>query len=288
MKGSRWRRHPGNPLNGNNANPLPAMAGGPPTEPSATSFAPPPGNHPLEIAARSGIGPLSPQGATVWHGNARPCVSCGQIVPRGTTQCPHCEQDLSEAMLARMRSHAGPWFVFEHVRPFPGVSLERIVRQIHRGVLTETSIVRGPATDYQWRFAVETPGLCRYFGRCWNCHEKVSPSDTLCPTCRSALSQVLSVARPLADAPSERRAPAEAPAAAAPLAELTAALGAGTVPRAETPWEGPPRVAGISATWIVAGLMILVVVALMLVTRTRNSAAFAPSPGEPRVSVPAE
>ena len=82
----------------------------------------------------------------------------------------------------------GPWYVLEHVRPFPGVSLERIVRQLRRGLVTETSIVRGPSTDYQWRFAMETPGICRYFGRCWSCHEQVSPSDTYCQRCLSYLS----------------------------------------------------------------------------------------------------
>ena len=126
----------------------------------------PPGNHALEVAARQGIGPLSALGRETWHGRALPCVSCGQLVARNAPVCDHCAQDLSKEMLAKMAAHAGPWDVLEHVRPFPGVSLERIVRQIRRGLITETSIIRGPSTDFQWRFAVETPGLCRYFGRC--------------------------------------------------------------------------------------------------------------------------
>lgn len=148
----------------------------------------PPGSHALEVGARRGIGPLSPHGQEVWHGHALPCVSCGQLVPRDASECDQCAQDLTPAMLEKMRAHAGPWYVLEHIRPFPGVSLERIVRQIHRGLITETSIVRGPSTDYQWRFAVETPGLCRYFGRCWSCHEEVSPSDSYCRHCLSYLS----------------------------------------------------------------------------------------------------
>jgi hypothetical protein len=149
---------------------------------------PPPGNHALEIAARAGFGPLSPLGRKAWHGDAAPCVSCGQLVRREETVCDRCGQDLSEEMLDKMRAHAGPWFVLEHVRPFPGVSLERIIRQIRRGLITETSIVRGPSTDYQWRFAVETPGLCRCFGRCWHCHQQVSLTDTYCRHCLSSLS----------------------------------------------------------------------------------------------------
>jgi RNA polymerase subunit RPABC4/transcription elongation factor Spt4 len=148
----------------------------------------PPGNHPLEVGARCGIGPLSALGREVWHGRTRPCVSCGQLVRREDAACRECGQDLSSPMLEKMRTHAGPWYVLEHVRPFPGVSLERIIRQIRRGLITETSIVRGPSTDHQWRFAVEAPGLCRYFGLCWNCHEQLSTSDTDCPRCQSYLS----------------------------------------------------------------------------------------------------
>jgi hypothetical protein len=91
-------------------------------------------------------------------------------------------------MIDKMRAHAGPWYVLEHLRPFPGVSLERVIKQIHRGLIGETSIVRGPATDYQWRFAVETPGLCRYFGKCWQCHAQVLPGDTYCGHCMTYLS----------------------------------------------------------------------------------------------------
>jgi len=148
----------------------------------------PPGNHALEVAARRGFGPLSTQGKKIWHGEATPCVSCGQLVERGAATCEDCGQDLSDEMVDKMRQHAGPWFVLEHIRPFPGVSLERIVRQIRRGFITETSIVRGPATDFQWRFAVETPGLCRYFGKCWRCHHHVTATDTYCPNCLSHLA----------------------------------------------------------------------------------------------------
>ena len=148
----------------------------------------PPGDHALEVAARKGFGPLSPVAKRVWHGDASPCVTCGQLVHLDNDRCDHCGQDLREEMIEKMRTHAGPWYVLEHLRPFPGVSLDRIVRQIRRGIITETSIVRGPSTDYQWRFAVETPGLCRYFAKCWHCHHVVSPSDTYCQSCLSHLT----------------------------------------------------------------------------------------------------
>lgn len=148
----------------------------------------PAGGHALEVAARAGFGPLSPLAQEVWHGQGVPCVSCGQLARRDSSACDYCGQDLSEEMIQKMRQHAGPWFVLEHVRPFPGVSLERVIRQIRRGLITETSIVRGPSNDYQWRFAVETPGLCRYFGKCWCCHGIVTLSDTYCPHCLHFLS----------------------------------------------------------------------------------------------------
>lgn len=189
----------------------------------------PPGNHALEVAARSGFGPLSNLAHEAWHGRAVPCVSCGQLVRRDESACVHCEQDLSDEMIKKMRQHAGPWFVLEHVRPFPGVSLERIVRQIRRGLITETSIVRGPSSDYQWRFAVETPGLCRYFGRCWCCHAPVTLSDTYCPQCL----HYLSFEKP--------RTGAQVPAAEVHTAESPAPPAAGGVTR-------EPARAGVAAS----------------------------------------
>lgn len=158
-----------------------------PDQPELPSTDMPPGDHPLEIAARRGIGPLSPSGRGAWHGHTEPCVSCGQLNLRGATECEACGQDLSPEMRRKMLEAAGPWFVFEHVRPFPGISWERMLRQIRRGVITPTSIVRGPTTDFQWRFAGHTPGLAQHFGMCWHCGESVSPSDRYCSACLSHL-----------------------------------------------------------------------------------------------------
>ncbi len=178
----------------------------------------PAGDHPLEIAARRGIGPLSAAGQESWHGGSTPCVSCGQLVRRGVTQCEHCGQDLRDEMIEKMRAHAGPWYVLEHLRPFPGVSLDRIIRQIRRGLITEVSIVRGPSTDYQWRFAVETPGLCRYFGKCWHCHHTVTLGDTYCPACLSYLSFEKPAAIPATKQPEPALSGLAAPISRGPMA----------------------------------------------------------------------
>ena len=249
----------------------------------------PPGNHALEVAARRGIGPLSPLGAELWHGDARPCVSCGQLVVRDAAECDYCGQDLSLEMLEKMRAHAGPWYVLEHVRPFPGISLDRIIRQIRRGLITETSIVRGPSSDYQWRYAGETPGLCRYFSRCWNCHEKVSPSDGYCQECESYLS----FEKPRVSHDPVTVPPAEVPADTAPqtgevrpasgraaaglrdaaltapehlIRELSVVVDRTDLPVHEPVWDEPPHIAGIRATWVVAAALVVFIIALIILS----------------------
>lgn len=270
---------------------------------SATGDELPPGDHPLEIAARKGIGPLSPACRAVWHGDSVPCVSCGQLVPRSAESCDECGQDLSDLMLAKMRAHAGPWYVLEHVRPFPGVTLDRIVRQIRRGLITETSIIRGPATEYHWRFAVETPGICRYFNRCWNCHEQVTASDSFCQSCLSQLafepasgaaesqgggrsgSPVPIGTRPSGvdrapPRPAPSTVPVARPARRQSVQELAAALNEVDLPAHDAHQDAPPRIAGMSATWIAAALLLLVLLGLWMMSQLRSrqtNPLFAPS-----------
>lgn len=254
----------------------------------------PPGDHPLEVAARRDFGPLSPLSKTYWHGRGKPCVSCGQLVLRDSTVCDNCEQDLSPEMLEKMKVHAGPWYVLEHVRPFPGVTLDRIVRQIRRGLITETSIVRGPSSDYQWRFAVETPGLCRYFNRCWQCHEAASPADTYCQNCLAHLSLerppagrpqlASSPVNPAAPAPgqptnsappgavahqahighSDASSPPPGSAHSSELLQLSAALHQAELKGHNNTPDEPPRIGGIPATWVIAGVLVLTIAVVLL------------------------
>ena len=286
----------------------------PPVETAEVGLGMPGGDHPLEVGARIGLGPLSPLAREIWHGHARPCVSCGQLVRRKADYCDSCGQDLSEDMLEKMRAHCGPWYVLEHLRPFPGVSLERIIRQVRRGLITQTSIVRGPSTDYQWRFAVETPGLCRYFGKCWNCHEEASTADIHCRHCLADLTFEVArtpaseappaapvVGEPaaraavrLASSPPDRTAPPIPPTEPVAVASerdlsppstgsealqhLSAAVNRATVPTHGPVWDDPPRLGGIRATWIAAGLIIVVIVVLMIVAQSRVSGPVATTP----------
>lgn len=143
--------------------------------------------HPLAVGARSGIGPLSERAKEVWHGQSAPCASCAQLNRRDATHCAHCGQDLGQAMLSKMAKHSGSWFVCDTARPFPGVSLERIIHLINKSAIRPTSIVRGPTTYYQWRFAAETPLICKYLGRCWSCQSPVTAQRDDCPQCKVAL-----------------------------------------------------------------------------------------------------
>jgi hypothetical protein len=201
------------------------------------------------------------------------------LARRGSVECHHCGQDLSDAMIAKMRAHAGPWYVLEHVRPFPGVNLDRIVRQIRRGVLTETSIIRGPATDYQWRFAVETPGLCRYFNRCWNCHEEVTPKDSHCPACLSDLSFDRPQVRATQPPPRTKdrfavenltRPTEPLLQPTPPIQELTTALSEADAPSRRVRADGPARIGRFSVGWIIAVLLAAVILVLVWVTSVRS------------------
>ncbi len=145
-------------------------------------------DHPLAVAARNGIGPLSARSREVWHGHSAPCASCAQLNDREAEQCSYCGQDLSGPMLEKMAKHSGPWFVWDNVRPFPGVSLERMVSLIRRGTLQPTSIIRGPTTRYQWRYAIEAPIISRHMGRCWRCQAAVNLDDSACPECDVTLA----------------------------------------------------------------------------------------------------
>jgi hypothetical protein len=199
--------------------------------------------------------------------------------------CGQCGQELSGEMLAKMRQHSGPWYVLEHVRPFPGVSLERLVRQIRRGVLTRTTVVRGPTTYHQWRFAAETPVLSKFLGCCWACQADVGQTDRVCAVCRADLDAGFSADGAPAIAAAEESRPDE-------LEELSAALS--VVPTAaRSRAAGRPATLGkVRVSWIVAVLFVLTVAAIFVVVRIRAGATASRGPSSPaavrKVVVPEE
>ncbi len=169
-------------------------------------------------------------------------------------------------MIQKMRAHAGPWYVLEHVRPFPGVTCERFIRQVRRGVLTRSTIVRGPTTDHQWRFAGETPGLSKYLGLCWSCQAAAGENQARCPACGVDLGA-------LSDDPVD---PAQfatrAPSTTADSAALRALAEAATsIPKSTDPVEDDSRIGVVKVWWIIAAMLIVVMAVLFAVVKVRDA-----------------
>ena len=76
--------------------------------------------------------------------------------------------------------------------------------------------------------------------------------------------------------------------AARELKELTAALGAADVPTPQAAWESPPRIGRLRTTWLTAGLLLIVIVALLWVVRWRSNGVNQPrtAPASLTVSAP--
>jgi hypothetical protein len=294
--------------------PTASASGSPPTpastDPASTKLSA------VEIAAAKGIGPLSPLGLKVWHGEAYPCVSCGQLVRRSAIVCDGCGQDLSLKMIVKMQAHAGPWYVHEHVRPFPGVTLDRLIRQAQRGVLTATTIVRGPTTHHQWRFAAETPGLSKHLGVCWACQGKVNEADAQCGACQVNLDQpageqplmgapapqappvppratpapatsAVPVTRPasgLAETLAAATVPSDPPAGDHDLERIRAALGAASVQYGA---DADKRKRPVPMGWIIAAILAATVLVLLVVVKQRAKPA-AIKETTPAATAPAE
>ncbi|MCP4590747.1 MAG: hypothetical protein GY842_08380 [bacterium] len=226
----------------------------------------------LELGARRGLGPLSSRAEVAWHGDARPCVSCGQLILRTASRCDHCGQLLSGEMVHRMRVHSGPWYVLEHIRPFPGVSLERVILQIRRGVLTQTTIIRGPSTHHQWRFAAETPVISKFLGFCWACQAAVEEADSSCPVCRKDLDTDGEEGLIEGDETLEGKgmSAGRTSGVSGELSNLSAAVRSGAARRLDA--DEPARVGGIPVRWVIAVLVVLVMAAVYIVAHARRDA----------------
>jgi len=126
----------------------------------------------------------------------------------------------------------GPWFVLDEVNPSgPGVSWKKMLSLIERGKVTPETIVRGPATGGQWRFAGQSPSVATRLGLCWSCQSPLPPVRTasVCEQCGAALNGPVNWPDELDVAPAAPVSSAdEEPARAIPTARgVRAARGGG-------------------------------------------------------------
>jgi len=118
---------------------------------------------------------------------------------------------------------------------------------------------------------VETPGLCKQFGRCWNCYEGIDAGSVTCPSCLTGLEYLeprevrRSPTLPGATGPSTK-----APPTPQQLQELSAAIGATEVARREAVWDEPPRIGRLKVTWIAVAIIVIVIAVLMWITKLRE------------------
>ncbi|MEM7228256.1 MAG: hypothetical protein AAF432_05495 [Planctomycetota bacterium] len=88
--------------------------------------------------------------------------------------------------LSRQATHnaMGPWFLRDPEQPFrPGCSYDTLLMLVDRGVVTKTTIVRGPTTKQFWTVARRVPGLAHRLGCCHECSTPVDPTDHGCHAC---------------------------------------------------------------------------------------------------------
>jgi hypothetical protein len=144
------------------------------------------------------------------------------------------------------KARIGPWYVLQTRNPAaPGMKLATLQALVRKGLVTPTSIVRGPTTHQLWKTAARVKGLSRELGRCYGCGERIHPIAETCPHCnRSQLppgdpdALLETLPAPYASGkPSATATPAAPPPAAPPPA---------SAPAATAPVEEPPSPVTIS------------------------------------------
>ncbi|MCA9290744.1 MAG: hypothetical protein KDA25_06425 [Phycisphaerales bacterium] len=119
------------------------------------------------------------------------CPYCGHA-QSASERCSACRGRFEPLSRRATHNAMGPWFVRDLNRPFqPGLSYEMIVREIDRGRITGTSIVRGPTTRQFWTIARRVPGIAHLCGYCHECDGKVDPSELRCPRCQARFGAYL-------------------------------------------------------------------------------------------------
>lgn len=112
------------------------------------------------------------------------CPYCGNTQTEPEDRCAACGGFFDPLSLKVTQQHMGPWFVRDRNNPFrPGCSYEVLVRQIEKGKLKPTTIIRGPTTKQYWSVARHVPGVSHLLGYCHNCGAHVGANAESCGKC---------------------------------------------------------------------------------------------------------
>ena len=113
------------------------------------------------------------------------CPYCGHEIPEAATVCKFCKEPLEARARRKRKSRKGNWSLLSaKASATRGVTFRQMVAWVRDGTINENSSVSGPPTQFQWRFACETPRISKYLGVCYQCGAAVKASDEICPACR--------------------------------------------------------------------------------------------------------
>lgn len=112
------------------------------------------------------------------------CPYCGNTQPEPDDRCTQCGGYFDPLSLKITQQHMGPWFIRDRNRPFrPGASYEVIKKEIEKGRIKATTIMRGPTTRQFWSVARNVPGVAHLLGYCHACGAHCKPTDENCSEC---------------------------------------------------------------------------------------------------------
>jgi len=116
------------------------------------------------------------------------CPYCGNTQSEPEDRCAACGGFFDNLSLKVTQQHMGPWFVRDRHHPFrPGCSYEVLKKQIERGKVKPTTIIRGPTTRQFWSVARNVPGVAHLLGYCHGCGGHVDPDADRCSHCHTRL-----------------------------------------------------------------------------------------------------
>jgi len=110
------------------------------------------------------------------------CQSCGKEFPGEGILCPLCSA--GSALKKAAAQKEGVWSVLgDGTKMLAGLDFEEVLGMVRMGEITRYTTVKGPSTDYEWKYASETPRLCRYLNICHNCGARVETGQVFCHVC---------------------------------------------------------------------------------------------------------